>query len=456
LSGEHILVVDDEPDIRRLVQEILADEGYQVSTAADADAARTALQNGRQQLVLLDIWMPDTDGISLLKEWSANGRPEVPVVMMSGHGNVETAVEATRLGAYDFIEKPVSLAKLLVTVSRALETEALRLENLQLRSGIQTTTELVGSSRRMQTLRDTIVRIATTDTWVLITGEPGSGKAVAARYLHSHSSRRDQPFVEVSLGATPSQNIPLKLFGSEQGPDIVPGSFEQASGGTLLLDEVGDLDVPTQTQLLNALEEGKFMRLGGTQAVNMDVRILAATNQNLASAVTDGRFREDLYYRLNVVPLEIPPLREHPDDIRELVEFYLDWFAGSDHLTKRMTTDDAIASLSHYPWPGNVRELKNLVQRLLIMRNDPEIGAAEIEQSLGYLPGDTTIELPQSLFDRELRDARDSFERLYLQHNIKQTRGNVSTMAKIAGMERTHLYRKMKSLGINPKLGKKK
>lgn len=456
MSGERILVVDDEPDIRRLVQEILEDEGYQVNSADNAVSARAALQSERPQLILLDIWMPGTDGIALLKELSVGGRPDVPVVMMSGHGNVETAVEATRLGAYDFIEKPVSLAKLLVTVSRALQAEALRLENLRLRSGIQTTSELVGSSRPMQELRDTISRIAATETWVLITGEPGSGKAVAAHYLHRCSHRRDQPFVEVSLGAIPSENIPLKLFGSEEEHNIVPGSFEQASGGTLLLDEVGDLDLATQAQLLNALVEGRFLRLGGKKAVTMDVRILAATNQDLAAAVANGRFREDLYYRLNVVPLSIPPLREHNEDVGELVEFYLDWFANNDHLARRHISENAIATLSHSHWPGNVRELKNLVQRLLIMKSDPEISVAEVEQSLGYLPDDTTIELPQSLFDRELREARDSFERLYLLHNLEQTQGNVSALAEIAGMERTHLYRKMKMLGLNPKHGKKK
>ncbi len=454
MSGERILVVDDEPDIRRLVQEILEDEGYQVDTAENAASARIAVQNERPRLVLLDIWMPGIDGISLLKEWSTSGRPEVPVVMMSGHGNVETAVEATRLGAYDFIEKPVSLAKLLVTVSRALQAEALRLENLHLRSGIQTSSELVGSSRVMQGLRDSTARVAATDAWVMITGEPGSGKAVVARYLHRRSRRCDQPFVEVSLGAIPSENIPLQLFGSEEGKDITPGSFEQAGGGTLLLDEVGDLDLATQAQLLNALEEGRFLRLGGKQTITMDVRMLAATNQDLVAAVADGRFREDLYYRLNVVPLSVPPLREHSEDIGELVEFYLDWFASNDHLARRNISDDAVATLSLYHWPGNIRELKNLVQRLLILKNDPQIGATEIEQSLGYLPGDTTIELPQSLFDRELREARDSFERLYLQHNLEQTRGNVSALAKIAGMERTHLYRKMKTLGVNPKHGK--
>ncbi len=456
MSGAHILVVDDEPDIRRLVQEILEDEGYRVSTAEDAASARLALQKNRSQLVLLDIWMPGIDGISLLKEWSGGGRPDVPVVMMSGHGNVETAVEATRLGAYDFIEKPLSTAKLLVTVSRALQAEALRLENLRLRSGLQATSELIGGGRVMQELRNTISRVAATNTWVMLIGEPGSGKAVAARYLHRRSDRRDQPFIEVSLAAIQPENIPLQLFGSENGNDISPGSFEQANGGTLLLDEVGDLDLATQSLLLNALEHGQFLRLGGKQSVPMDVRILSATNQDLPAAVASGRFREDLYSRLNVVPIVIPPLREHADDIGELVAYYLNWFAENDHLAKRNLSDGAIAILKRHPWPGNIRELKNIVQRLLILKSDPEIHSAEIELSLGYIPDESAIELPQSLFDRELRDARDQFERLYLQRNLEQTEGNVSSLAKIAGMERTHLYRKMKILGVDPKHGKKK
>lgn len=456
MSGERILVVDDEPDIRRLVQEILEDEGYRVETAEDAKSARESIRHHRPNLVLLDIWMPGTDGISLLKEWSVSGRPEVPVVMMSGHGTVETAVEATRLGAYDFIEKPVSMAKLLVTLTRALQAEKLREENIRLRSGMQAPSDLIGGSRVMQTLREHIARIAASDSWVLITGEPGSGKAVAARYLHRCSARGGQPFVEVSLGAIPAANIGVQLFGNESDNELVAGSFEQASGGTLLLDEVGDLDMATQAQILNALEEGRFLRVGGKQAVTMNVRILAATNQDLAQAVADGRFREDLYYRLNVLPLHIPPLREHAEDTEQLVDYYLDWFANNDHLTRREPTREALAILKNYSWPGNIRELKNLVQRLLILRQDSTIEADEVRQAIGQKPGGASMELPASLFSGPLRDARDGFERLYLEYNLQETNGNVSALADIAGMERTHLYRKMKSLGINPKEIKKR
>jgi two-component system nitrogen regulation response regulator NtrX len=456
MSGERILVVDDEPDIRRLVQEILEDEGYRVETAEDAMTARESMRHHRPNLVLLDIWMPGTDGISLLKEWSVSGRPEVPVVMMSGHGTVETAVEATRLGAYDFIEKPVSMAKLLVTLSRALQAEKLREENIRLRSGMQAPSDLIGGSRVMQALREHIARIAASDSWVLITGEPGSGKAVAARYLHRCSARGGQPFVEVSLGAIPAANIGVQLFGNEIGDELVAGSFEQASGGTLLLDEVGDLDMATQAQILNALEEGRFLRVGGKQAVTMNVRILAATNQDLAQAVADGRFREDLYYRLNVLPLHIPPLREHAEDIEQLVDYYLDWFADNDHLIRREPTREALAVLKNYSWPGNIRELKNLVQRLLILRQESTIEADEVRQAIGQKPAGTSMEFPASLFSGPLRDARDGFERLYLEYNLQETNGNVSALADIAGMERTHLYRKMKSLGINPKEIKKR
>jgi len=456
VSGERILVVDDEPDIRRLVQEILDDEGYRVTTAGDAADARAQVKSSAPDLVLLDIWMPDTDGMALLKEWAATGRPEMPVVMMSGHGNIETAVEATRLGAYDFIEKPVSMAKLLVTLSRALQADRLRKENLRLRSGMHAHADLIGTSHSMQNLREDIARIANTDTWVLITGEPGSGKAVAARYLHRRSARGDQPFVEVSLGAIPTENIAVQLFGSETNEGFVPGSFEQASGGTLLLDEVADLDPATQTQLLNALEEGRFLRVGGKQAVTMNVRILAATNQDLAGAVAEGRFREDLYYRLNVLPLHIPPLREHVDDIDALVEFYLEWFVDHEHLHRRSPTNEAMTVLKHHTWPGNIRELKNLIQRLLILRQDERIEADEIRQALGQVPAQAPMALPASLFDGPLRDARDGFERLYLEYNLEHTQGNVTAMAEIAGMERTHLYRKMKTLGINPKEIKKR
>jgi two-component system nitrogen regulation response regulator NtrX len=457
MNPEHILVVDDEPEIRRLVQEILVDEGYRVTTAAKASDAAQAVEIEKPDLVLLDIWLPDGDGIALLKDWSTAGSPPFPVVMMSGHGTVETAVEATRLGAYDFIEKPVSMAKLLVTVRRALQAEALRRENLLLRRSQLTASELIGDSPAMTALRDNITRIAATNTWALITGEPGSGKGVAARYLHRISPRGEGPFVEVSLGAIPPENVAVQLFGNERGDEITPGSFEQADGGTLLLDEVGDLDLAAQAQLLNALEAGRFLRVGGNSPVNVDVRIVAATNQDLAAAVKDGRFREDLYYRLNVVPVEMPPLREHAEDISALVTYQLEWLAQNDHLPSRDLEPSAMTALTKYSWPGNVRELNNLLQRLLILNRGGPISAEEVQQALrGVGVNAESIEFPVELFGQPLREARDAFEKSYLENNLRRTNGNITMLAEICGMERTHLYRKLKHLGIMPNRRKEK
>jgi len=383
MNPGYILVVDDEPDIRRLVQEILEDEHYKVVTAENAKAAREAVRKQRPDLVLLDIWMPDTDGISLLREWSQSGNLEMPVIMISGHGTVETAVEATRLGAYDFIEKPLSMGKLLVTVERALENDKLRRENLRLRRQAEPATTLIGKSPLMQQLRESIERIAATDAWVLISGEAGSGKAVAARYLHAHSGRKDAPFVEVSLAAISPQHVAAQLFGQEQKGAIKPGSFEQAAGGTLLLNEINDLDSATQARLLDALEQKHFIRVGGHETVEMDVRIIAASDQDLQKAVEEKRFREDLYYRLNVVPLRVPSLREHHEDVPELINFYVNWMADNEHLPYRKFTTGALNLLRNYSWPGNVRELRNMVQRLLILNRGEEVTEAEAADAHG-------------------------------------------------------------------------
>ena len=449
-----ILVVDDEPDIRQIVREILEDEHYQVTTAENAQAARAAYAAHRPDLVLLDIWMPDTDGITLLKEWAADHQLPMPVVMMSGHGTVETAVEAIRLGAYDFIEKPLSTAKLLVTLGRALEAARLAQENLSLRRRTETLAKPVGRSDTMQKLRDTIERIAPHDTWVLITGEPGSGKEVAARYLHSLSARRERPFVEINLAAIPATNMAVQLFGTENDADITPGVFEQAAGGILFLDQIADLDPVTQTHLLNVLEDKHFLRVGGKTPVSLDVRILAATNQDLPRLIQQGRFREDLYYRLNVVPLHIPPLREHREDVPELVSFYVDWMVDKERLPFKRFTTGALNLLRNHGWPGNIRELKNLVQRLLILCPDETIGEAEVHGALGAVTGAaaaTTGEIPDALYALPLRDARDQFERAYLEHHLKRSGGNVAELADVAGLERTHLYRKLKGLGIDIK-----
>jgi two-component system nitrogen regulation response regulator NtrX len=451
MNPGYLLVVDDEPDIRRLLQEILEDEHYKVVTADSARAAREAVRRQRPDLVLLDIWMPDTDGITLLREWAEAGELEMPVIMISGHGSVETAVEATRLGAYDFIEKPLSMGKLLLTVKRALENDKLRRENLRLRRQAEPAAALIGRSPVMQQLRENIERIAATDAPVLITGEAGSGKAAAARYLHAASARKDRPFVEVSLEALPQAAVAAHLFGHEHKGVITPGSLEQAAGGTLLLNEIGSLDGALQARLLDALEQQRFTRLGGREPLALQARILAASDQNLQQAVEDKRFREDLYYRLNVVPLRVPPLREHREDVPELINFYVNRLADSEHLPYRKFTTGALNLLRNYSWPGNVLELKNLVQRLLILHRGEDVTEAEVEQALGAPSPVSPEAYPPSLMEMPLREAREQFEKAYLEHHLKRTGGNVAEVARLSGMERTHLYRKLKQLGVNPK-----
>lgn len=450
MSTGNILVVDDEPDIRQIVQEILEDEDYTITTAENAAAARAAYNMHRPDLVLLDIWMPDTDGITLLKEWSRDHALPVPVVMMSGHGTVETAVEAIRLGAYDFIEKPLTTAKLLVTIERALQNARLQLENLSLKRHGGVVSMPVGKSKTMKQLRSTIERIAAHDAWVLITGEPGSGKEVAARYLHSKSARKNQAFVEINLAAVPAQNMASHLFGVEQGGETTAGVFEQAAGGTLFLDQIGDLDLATQSRLLSGLEERHYLRVDGKTPVTLDVRILAATNLDLIHEIAAGHFREDLYYRLNVVPLTIPSLREHREDVPELVSFYVDWMVEKERLPYRRFTTGALNMLRNHTWPGNIRELKNLVQRLLILSQGEEVTEADVAAALG---AQKTIisenSAPTALFDLQMREARDHFEKAYLEHHLKRAGGNVGEVAEAVGMERTHLYRKLKGLGID-------
>ena len=455
MKNNRILITDDEPEICRLVQEILEDESFIVNSAGSAEEARIALNEFKPDLVLLDIWMPGTDGITLLKEWMDTVENPPSIVMMSGHGNVETAVDAIRYGAYDFLEKPLSMAKLLVTVQRALQNVQLRNENVQLRQQLQPANELIGNSDSMVQLKEQIKLVANTESWVLISGEPGSGKEVAARMIHSLSPRADAQLVTINLAAIPAENIAVQMFGSEKDGVITAGSFEQASGGTLLLDEIADMDLDTQTKLIGALRENRFLRVGGNTPVGLDVRVIAATTHDLEEEVTAGHFREDLYYRLNVIPIKIPPLREHPEDVQILIEHTLEQMARIDHLPARIFPEDSLNILRQYSWPGNVRELKNLVQRLLILNRGEEVGTEEVQSALGKR---TAVDVPTQYapdYNQSLRDARDDFERSYLLHHLKQVGGNVSELAQITGMERTHLYRKLKSLGINPKNSRK-
>jgi len=449
MTAPYILVVDDEPDIRELVKDILEDEGYQVGTAENGESARRALRERRPDLILLDIWMPDVDGITLLKEWrEENGLP-CPVVVMSGHGTVETAVEATRLGAYDFLEKPLSLAKLLVTVERALEADRLERENVGLRRQVHLVSEPIGHSAVMQRLREQVKRVAQHDTWVLISGEPGSGRETFARYLHANSPRRDRPFVDLGVATIAGGNAARELFGSEEGEHVHYGRLEQAAGGTLFLDEVADMDLEAQAQLVGALDTGSFLRVGGTEPVVVDVRIVAATQRDLQAEVTAGRFREDLFYHLNVVPLRVPPLREHREDIPELLNHFVDYFVAHERLPYRHFSTGAQNFLRNYHWPGNIRELHNLVQRLLILGAGSEVSLEEAEAAVGQGTAEAApAAVPGLSFDQPLRQAREAFERAYLEYQLEKHQGNVSQMAREVGMERTHLYRKLRALGI--------
>ncbi len=465
MAGETILIVDDESAIRGVVSDILGDENYHAVSAENAEVARARFAEHKPDLVLLDIWMPGTDGISLLREWMDAGYTETPVIMISGHGNVETAVEAIQIGAYDFLEKPLSTGKLLVTVKHALEKRRLSLENRRLRDSVQPIIGLTGKSEAITSLRETIERVGKTDSWVLITGEAGVGKNVVARAIHEAGSRKEHPFVDVNIAATPVDSVPQLLFGSEgaavsgaQATAIKPGCFEQACGGSLLLDEIGDMDPAVQTRLVNALEEGSFLRLHGNSPVNIDVRILAATNQNLEQAIKEARFREDLYYRLNVIPIAVPTLRDHVEDIPELVDLFVERVVVQEGVAYKKFTVAALNRLRQHSWPGNIRELKNLVQRLMIISPGEAINDKNVDLALSDgVSGSSALHqnIVAAQFDISLREARDNFERAYLVHHLERMEGSMSELANVIGIERTHLYRKLKSLNVDPKAHKK-
>lgn len=452
MSTPHVLVVDDEGDIRALIDEILSEEGYRVTVAADAAEARAARETEKFDLVLLDIWMPDTDGISLLREWSEPGDPGCPVVMMSGHGTVDTAVEATRLGAFDFVEKPLSLAKLLRTVERALD--ASRKQAAPARTLFPSLLTPVGRSPLIKELREKIQQIADHDTPVLLIGEPGTGRGAFARYIHAMSTRSDGPVVNLLAASLTDKNAEEQLLGSENGDDVQRGYFERARNGTLIIDELSELCDQAQKLVLSVLDQGEFLRSGGREPVKLQARVLATVNADYQRAIDSGKLRRELVSSLNTLTLRIPPLREYAEDVPELLSYYVDRLIDAEDLPFRRFSVAAQNRLRNYPWPDNVRELKNLVRRLLMTGSTEEITLDEVEKELSEAAFSDEPLVKQDLLSLPLREAREQFERAYLQQQLQLCDGKVGKLAQRVGMERTHLYRKLKNLGIDPKQAK--
>lgn len=449
-----ILVVDDEADIRRLISDLLADEGHSPRQAEDADGALAAIEARAPDLIILDIWLQGSrmDGIEILKRVKRDN-PGIPVVIISGHGNVEVAVAAVKQGAYDFIEKPFNLDQLLVVVDRALEAGRLRRENAHLREAETQAAQLLGSSSAANSLRSKLERVAKGGSRVLLTGAPGSGKEVAARFIHAHSDRCDCPFVVVNAATIAADRMEEVLFGSQEaGGTARAGLFEKADGGTLFIDEVADMPSGTQSKILRVLVDQSFARLGSDSTVRVDVRVISASNRDLEREIREGRFREDLYHRLNVVPIEVPSLERRREDIPELADHFLEQFARQHGFTRRTLSDGAIAALQTRSWPGNVRQLRNLMEQVLILgagkgpiQADELPGSGAPAQSekegLGGIMG-LVASLP-------LREARELFEREYLIAQINRFGGNISKTANFVGMERSALHRKLKMLGVS-------
>jgi two-component system, NtrC family, nitrogen regulation response regulator NtrX len=442
-----ILVVDDEHDIRESLRGILEEEGYKVLVAQSGEECLEILKNRSCEVVLLDIWLPGSDGLEVLEHIKQfEEGPEV--VMISGHGTIETAVRATKLGAFDFLEKPLSLDKTLIVIKNALDAHRLRRENTEFKKQIHSRSVIVGESIPMKALRQQITVMAPTNGRVLIYGESGTGKKLVALAIHAHSLRMENLFVEVNCAAIPEDWIESELFGHRRG--ALPGSagdkegkFEKADGGTLFLDEVGDMSLKTQSKVLHALDEQKFTRVGDDEPITVDVRVMAATNKNLEEEISKGNFREDLFYRLNVIPFYVPPLRERKEDIPLLARHFLKEISASYSRRSKEITDDAIDVLTRYSWPGNVRELRNVMERVVIM--NPTVHKIERKHlpPLVYRQGSG-----KAAGFSSLHQARAAYERDYILKKLDENHGNVTRTAEVLGLERSHLYRKMKTLGI--------
>ncbi|PZP54911.1 MAG: sigma-54-dependent Fis family transcriptional regulator [Micavibrio aeruginosavorus] len=450
--AKEILIIDDEADIRNLIQGILEDEGYATRQAGNATQAFAQIEERKPSLIILDVWLQNSefDGLAILEKVKAE-HPHLPVVMISGHGTIETAVTAIRHGAYDFIEKPFKTDRLLLMIERALENSRLRQENEQLRQKAEPASTLQGKSNAIQSLMNTLNKVAPANSRVLITGDSGSGKEVAARFIHKNSSRASGPFVVINCAILNPDRIEIELFGSEEKGVIHQGVLERADQGTLLLDEVADMPIETQGKIVRALQDQTFMRIGGNEQIKVDVRILASTGKNLLEATKSGAFREDLYYRLNVVPVQVPTLRERMEDIPELVDYFMDQNVKHVGLQKRGVSASAMMALQAYNWPGNIRQLKNLIEWLMIMGgNSPEsIQTEDLPPEISQnVPATLKTEWGADLISLPLREAREVFEREYLLSQVNRFGGNISKTAQFVGMERSALHRKLKSLNI--------
>ena len=451
-----ILIVDDEADIRDLVAGILDDEGFKTRTARDSDTALAEISSRRPNLIFLDIWLQGSklDGLQLLEQIKLN-HPEVPVVMISGHGNIETAVAAIKRGAYDFIEKPFKADRLILVANRALETSRLKREVRELKQHAPSSGTLIGRSPCMNQLRQTIERAAKANSRIMIVGPSGGGKELAARTLHAMSSRADGPFVVINAAAITPERMEVELFGVELSDGETgrkPGALEEAHGGTLFIDEIADMPRETQNRILRVLVDQTFQRAGGTTKVSVDVRIVSSTARNLEAEIAEGKFREDLYHRLSVVPIRVPPLSERREDIPDLVEYFMDQISSATGLPKRRIGEDAMAVLQSHVWPGNVRQLRNNVERVMTLAGgapDAAIPADMLPQDVGsMIPAMPTGNNGEHIMGLPLREAREVFERDYLIAQISRFSGNISRTAEFVGMERSALHRKLKALGV--------
>jgi len=438
---EKVLIIDDEFDIRDIIKEILEDENYVVQTAKDAKEGDKVMREFKPDAVLLDIWMPThegsngDEGIRLLEKWKEDNLLDTPIIMISGHGNVGTAVEAVKIGAYDFLEKPLSTDKLLLTLERALQTQALRKENQQLKNVSFQQRELIGSSASITELRRQINLLSPTNSWIFLTGESGSGKSIAAQCIH-RASNRQGAFVQLNLAATPIESIANRLFGSQLESGNQIGCFEEAHEGTLFINEVLDLDLETQGKLLSALQDKRFLRVGGNQYIDFDARVISATSGDPEEAVKSGKFREDLYYRLNVIPMTLPALRYRIPDIGPLVEFHGNRLSELHGINFVKFPEDVIKEMQQYDWPGNTRQLINIINRLILLNQDGTINPSKFQEAIrgeGHVNEDEADEISSEY------------------HHLKKSNYNISKLSKNIGMERTHLYRKLKSLGIDAK-----